>query len=331
MANATANNYEDVKFNKPSDWDKWRVAFEKKAEYAGILDYVQPSRRKRKTWPTDPDVPLFDNFQKKQARGRTTGNNNNGDPPEMSGARGSGPSKSANRNTTRRGAATRTQTAGRSRIEQSDHDPDDDHDNTPPERDEDNEDEEEEEEEEEDPAATNTINKTTQFSDLTANGQTDWKIAFELYKVNMSIYNAKVTARTTFSNWVLKSIGPNYQHVTEGHDLPGIYLALREQWLPFRRKINRDLRSEYSSHLDHIKSHERNLSDWTIRWQKLVSDGIKQQIPQISTPSSWYDDLTDALKEIRDGKTWALGELATLEEEILEGIYSHNQVAARMQ
>lgn len=321
---ATNPDYEYAKFTKPSDWDEWSEAYEKKAEHAGILEYVHPNRRLRKPWPTEPVVPQFDDFQKKQPRRPArSSNNDNDDPPEMSGARSSG--NTVNRDAARRriaatvrtGISTRSQTAGRSHVDSGDHNPDDENDHTPPTS----------EEEDSEPDTS----KATQLSDLTAIGQTDWKAAFELYKENKGTYYAKTAARSKFLDWILKSIGRNYRYVTKGKDIPGIYQALKEQWLPFKRKINRDLRSEYSSHLNQIKSFERKLGDWAIRWQNLVSEGIEQEIPQIATPSSWYDDLTDALKETKDGKTWALGELATLEEDILEGNVSHNQIAARMQ
>ncbi|EAQ91522.1 hypothetical protein CHGG_03457 [Chaetomium globosum CBS 148.51] len=315
----TGSDYEYTKFNKPSDWDEWSEAYEEKAKHAGILDYVHPNRKLRKPWPTEPVIPQFDDFQKKQPRRTARSSNNNDDSPETGGAG----TEDVNRNAARRRAAAartgtsgRSQTAGRSQIESSNADDD----QTPSTSD----------HEEEEDSETDTP-KTTQFSHLTAIGQTDWKAAFELYKETKGTYYAKTAARSKFHDWILKSIGPNYRHITKGKDIPGIYQALKEQWLPFKRTINRDLGSEYSSHLNQIKNFERRLGDWAIRWQNLVSEGIEQKIPQIATPSSWYDDLTDALKEIRDGKTWAMDELAILEEDILEGNFSHNQVAARMQ
>ncbi|EAQ92039.1 predicted protein [Chaetomium globosum CBS 148.51] len=272
----TGSDYEYTKFNKPSDWDEWSEAYEEKAKHAGILDYVHPNRKLRKPWPTEPVIPQFDDFQKKQPRRTARSSNNNDDSPKTGGAG----TEDVNRNAARRRAAAartgtsgRSQTAGRSQIETSNADDD----QTPSTSD----------HEEEEDSATDTP-KTTQFSHLTAIGQTDWKAAFEIYKETKDTYYAKTAARSKFHDWILKSIGPNYRHVMKGKDIP------------------------------EIKNFERKLGDWAIRWQNLVSEGIEQKIPQIATPSSWYDDLTDALKEIRDGKTWALGELATLKEDILE-------------
>ncbi|KAK0712467.1 hypothetical protein B0T26DRAFT_629172, partial [Lasiosphaeria miniovina] len=277
---AKNTDYEGAKFNKPSDWDEWRQAYEKKAENAGILNYVHPNPKLRKPWPTEPAVPQYDDYQKKQLRQAVRSSNNNNDNDD----------ENVNRSAARTRAATaarsaRSRTTRRSYIEVSDHNPDDENDDTPQASD-------SEEEEEPEPDAP----KITKLSDLTAIGQTDWKSDFEMYKEKKSTYNAKTTHRSKLYDWILKSIGPNYCHITKGKDIPDIYQALKEH---------------------QIKTFERKLGEWTTRWQNLVSEGIEQKVPQIATPSSWYDDLTVALKQIRDGKTWALGELATLEENIL--------------
>ncbi|KAK0733006.1 hypothetical protein B0T26DRAFT_615664, partial [Lasiosphaeria miniovina] len=307
-------DFENAKFTKPSDWDRWSEAYKKKAEHAGIYDFVNPNHRLRQPWPTEPKVPQFDGFQKKkqaQRRGNINNNTNRDDhnAPVMSRASGSN-AHSVNRSAaqTRAASAAAAAATRRSQIEESNHNPDDgDH----------NDDDstlEEEDEEEED----NIHNRATQFSDLSTMGQTNWKIAFELYKANLSVYNAKTGARSAFSNWVLKSIGPNYQHITKRRDLPEIYQAIKDQWLPFRKNITKGIRDDYTKHLAQVKGKDRKLSEWITRWQKLVNDGVEHEILQIATPSSWYEDLVEALKNIPDGKTWALGELATLEEDILE-------------
>ncbi|KAK0703195.1 hypothetical protein B0T26DRAFT_620629, partial [Lasiosphaeria miniovina] len=308
-------DFENAKFTKPSDWDRWSEAYKKKAEHAGIYDFVNPNHRLRQPWPTEPKVPQFDGFQKKkqaQRRGNINNNTNRDDhnAPVMSRASGSN-AHSVNRSAaqTRAASAAAAAATRRSQIEESNHNPDDgDH------NDDDSTLEEEEDEEEE----NNIHNRATQFSDLSTMGQTNWKIAFELYKANLSVYNAKTGARSAFLNWVLKSIGPNYQHITKRRDLPEIYQAIKDQWLPFRKNITKGIRDDYTKHLAQIKGKDRKLSEWITRWQKLVNDGVEHEILQIATPSSWYEDLVEALKNIPDGKTWALGELATLEEDILE-------------
>ncbi|KAK0716744.1 hypothetical protein B0T26DRAFT_610777, partial [Lasiosphaeria miniovina] len=293
-------DFEYAKFTKPSDWDKWLEAFKKKAEHAGIYDFVNPNHRQRRPWPTEPELPQFADFQKKSSRrGGNSTHRNDDNAPEIIRDHGSIAQSVSRRAAQRRAAAAakRSQTTGRSQIEESDHNPDIDNDQ--------NDDDplsyedEDEEEEEEEPVR----NRVTQFSDLTTVGQANWKIAFELYKANLSVYNAKTNARSAFSNWVFKSIGPNYQHITKGRDLPEIYQAIKDQWLPFRKNIAKD---------------DRRLSEWITRWQKLVNDGVEHKIPQIATPSSWFEDLVDALKNTTNGKIWVLGELATLEDDILE-------------
>ena len=202
----TGSDHEYTKFNKPSDWDEWSEAYEEKPKHAGILDYVHPNRKLRKPWPTEPVIPQFDDFQKKQPCRTARSSNNNDDSPETGGAG----TKDVNRNAARRRAAAartgtsgRSQTAGRSQIESNNADDD----QTPSTSD---------HEEEED----------------------------------LETYYAKTAARSKFHDWILKSIGPNYRHVMKGKDIPEVYQALKEQWLPFKRAINRDLRSEYSNHLN---------------------------------------------------------------------------------
>jgi hypothetical protein len=140
--------------------------------------------------------------------------------------------------------------------------------------------------------------RATALSQLTTLGKEDYKAEVARHAARTKEWESITTNRNALASWIEETVYPSYHYLLEDKDPRECHDVLQGQYNPFKIELSKQARKDYLQHIAQANTWDKKVSFWITRWQRLMNDSIKQDIPEATKPMAWIDDLSTALQKL---------------------------------